>query len=334
MLDPYMGGGTSIVEGFARGRLAIGSDINELSHFVTKTKTTLLSSRALARIQAWFAKFGAGANFRAVAIASRRGDECRNLDSPATRPIRKVTRNLLASLDVLPRRAERNFARCAILRSAQWALDNKRDIPTLSAYRERLQANADSMIVGMFELSALALDYAKDGLTPRLATAAAQDQRALQELCDGRLVDLVVTSPPYPGVHILYHRWQIRGRRETDAPYWISQTRDGKGSAYYNFADRKSLSQDRFFDTYSSGLRAIRSVMKPGATLVQMVACRDPLTQLPRLLHAIQQAGFRSIQCTGSDELFWREVPGRKWHAALKGEIATAREVVLIHEAQ
>ena len=30
--------------------------------------------------------------------------------------------------------------------------------------------------------------------------------------------DLVVTSPPYPGIHMLYHRWQVDGRKETDAP--------------------------------------------------------------------------------------------------------------------
>ena len=34
-------------------------------------------------------------------------------------------------------------------------------------------------------------------------------------------IKLVLTSPPYPGVHVLYHRWQVQGRRETPAPFWI-----------------------------------------------------------------------------------------------------------------
>src|SRR5258706_15161071 len=43
VLDPYMGGGTSIVEALARGRRAIGSDINSLALFVTKAKTAKLT---------------------------------------------------------------------------------------------------------------------------------------------------------------------------------------------------------------------------------------------------------------------------------------------------
>lgn len=33
---------------------------------------------------------------------------------------------------------------------------------------------------------------------------------------------LILTSPPYPGVHVLYHRWQVQGRKETPAPFWIA----------------------------------------------------------------------------------------------------------------
>jgi hypothetical protein len=39
---------------------------------------------------------------------------------------------------------------------------------------------------------------------------------------------LVLTSPPYPGLHVLYHRWQVKGRRETPAPFWVD--RQGGGS--------------------------------------------------------------------------------------------------------
>ncbi len=33
VLDPYMGGGTSVVEAFVSGRKAVGNDLNELSAF-------------------------------------------------------------------------------------------------------------------------------------------------------------------------------------------------------------------------------------------------------------------------------------------------------------
>jgi hypothetical protein len=43
VLDPFMGGGTTIVEALAQGRKAIGIDLNSLAHFVSTVKTTPLS---------------------------------------------------------------------------------------------------------------------------------------------------------------------------------------------------------------------------------------------------------------------------------------------------
>jgi DNA modification methylase len=43
VLDPFMGGGTAIVEAIALGRKAIGVDLNSLAHFVAMVKTTPLS---------------------------------------------------------------------------------------------------------------------------------------------------------------------------------------------------------------------------------------------------------------------------------------------------
>jgi DNA modification methylase len=44
VLDPFMGGGTSIVEGLAQGRQMLGIDVNALAHFVTTVRTTPLSA--------------------------------------------------------------------------------------------------------------------------------------------------------------------------------------------------------------------------------------------------------------------------------------------------
>src|SRR5258708_36254739 len=45
VLDPFMGGGTTVVEALSMGRRAIGVDINSLAHFVASVKTTPLSER-------------------------------------------------------------------------------------------------------------------------------------------------------------------------------------------------------------------------------------------------------------------------------------------------
>ena len=56
VLDPFMGGGTSIVEGMRLGRKTIGIDLNYISFFVTKVKTTILSSKQKTFIEEWIIK--------------------------------------------------------------------------------------------------------------------------------------------------------------------------------------------------------------------------------------------------------------------------------------
>src|SRR6187399_1710425 len=43
VLDPYMGGGTTVVEALACGREVVGNDINSLAVFLARVKTTPLS---------------------------------------------------------------------------------------------------------------------------------------------------------------------------------------------------------------------------------------------------------------------------------------------------
>jgi DNA modification methylase len=145
-------------------------------------------------------------------------------------------------------------------------------------------------------------------------------------------VDLVVTSPPYPGIHMLYHRWQVDGRKETDAPYWIAAKNDGCGTAFYNFADRRRSAEDRYFEKAERSFRAVRQVMKPGAVMVQLIAFSDPQRQIRRYLSAMERAGFTEARSTGKRRV-WRDVPGRRWHANSKGELASSREVMLVHSA-
>ncbi|MBI4607669.1 MAG: site-specific DNA-methyltransferase [Candidatus Rokubacteria bacterium] len=45
VFDPFMGGGTTVVEALASGRRCIGSDLNPLAKFLAKAKTTPISKR-------------------------------------------------------------------------------------------------------------------------------------------------------------------------------------------------------------------------------------------------------------------------------------------------
>jgi hypothetical protein len=156
-------------------------------------------------------------------------------------------------------------------------------------------------------------------------------------LTKGLKAKLVLTSPPYPGVHVLYHRWQVDGRKETRAPYWIANCEDGAGESYYTFGSRKEKGLNSYFATSLRTLQSVRKVIRADGTFVQLIAFSNPTTQLPRYLRNMNRAGFREI-FLGSWEpqkrasRIWRLVPNRKWHATLQGQTASSREVVLIHK--
>jgi hypothetical protein len=68
---------------------------------------------------------------------------------------------------------------------------------------------------------------------------------------------LVVTSPPYPGIHVLYHRWQVDGRKEAPFPFLIANKLDGAGSSYYTMGDRQYPELRTYFDNLQANMSSI-----------------------------------------------------------------------------
>jgi hypothetical protein len=154
---------------------------------------------------------------------------------------------------------------------------------------------------------------------------------------NGRRPRLVVTSPPYPGVHVLYHRWQIHGGKETPAPFWIANRLDGDGAAYYTMGDRKTHALSTYFVKLRAAMDSVAAVCDGDTTVVQVVAFSDPAWQLPRYLSVADDAGFREhFLASGSRsapaDRLWRSVPNRKWYAHQKGSTNGSQEVVLFHK--
>jgi hypothetical protein len=57
VLDPYVGGGTSLVEALALGRNGIGIDISALAEFVTLVKTTIYRDVEFDQLESWVQRF-------------------------------------------------------------------------------------------------------------------------------------------------------------------------------------------------------------------------------------------------------------------------------------
>ena len=343
VLDPYMGGGTTVVEALAAGRRAIGNDLNELAVFVARVKTTSLSSDETEALRAWAADIAQKVNYRyaiSAPVIPADAKQTRNLGLYRSRYVKKGISVALATISDLPTDACRNFARCAILHVAQLALDGRRTHTSLSEFRSKLKSRTEEMLREIHSFTDASTSQSRREDRCYIYEGNAQDL-PLQPVftTHGEKADVVITSPPYPGVHVLYHRWQVDGRKETPAPYWIAACREGEGAAYYNFGGRKQSGLRRYFATATATFRAVRQVMKDGAYVVQLVAFSDPATQLSRYLAAMEQAGLEEVYLSGrsadpSDLRIWRDVPNRKWHAVCRGVGRAAREVVLIHRAQ
>jgi hypothetical protein len=149
-------------------------------------------------------------------------------------------------------------------------------------------------------------------------------------------VTLVLTSPPYPKVYVLYHRWQLKGRKETPAPYWIADLNDGQGSKFYTLGSRTPLGLRNYFATVTNSFRSLRPFLRPNSHIVQLLGFSEPESQLPAYLDAMSEAGFRLIDTQFDDYgcLPWRRIPNRKWYSQNQPSRNTSAEVLLIHRPE
>ena len=339
--DPFAGGGTSLVECRASGRLAVGTDISSLATFVSRVKTRTYSLSDLAYLADWFRDIDSMLDLRQKVPDSdwKHAGYFRNLTTSQTWPIRKSLEAGVWHASRIRNVKREEFVRCVLLRTAQWALDGRKKIPVAKEFRSRVAVTAQKMIEGakIFSASARRAD--------KLATAAGKSRSVcLQRRAEG-LADYVemtgrkspklwITSPPYPGVHILYHRWQVHGGKETPAPFWVANQLDGSGEAYYLMhARREGL--NRYHEGIATAFTAARRIAEKDTVVVQMVAFSNPERQLSRYLEVMTSCGFEewvlSEHIDSADGRLWRNVPRRKWHANSKGRLASGREVVLIH---
>jgi hypothetical protein len=215
-------------------------------------------------------------------------------------------------------------------------LDGRKKLPTISEFRATFMNFAYDMIEGARQLRiAVTIGWGTGTPIARCltrSTAGLEHDTLLKDIPKPRLV---ITSPPYPGVHVLYHRWQVEGGKETPAPFWIANKLDGSGASYYTMGDRQAEKLRPYFKQLRRSLRSIAAVCNDETTLVQVVAFSDPSWQLPKYLAAAEDAGLtefrlRKLKSEGDGRL-WRTVPNRKWYADQRGATSGSQEVVLFH---
>jgi DNA methylase len=337
VLDPHVGGGTTVVEARALGREAVGIDINPIAEFVARVKSTVYSLAELEALTLWAVCVPYNIDIHHPSVQFTEYADLgyyKHLEHRSRWRLRKGIEQALASAIGLGMPRLEAFGRCAVLRTAQWALDGTRRRTSIDQFRERLCTIATEMVRGAHEFR-VAVHASGPRQSVRVlnrSAAGLQDEPALRGI---RAPRLVVTSPPYPGVHVLYHRWQVDGRKEAPLPFLIANKLDGAGSSYYTMGDRKYPELKTYFDNIRATMSSVAALADSRTVVVQMVAFSEPAWQLPRYLETLEEAGLREVFLSAlrrqGDGRLWRSVPNRRWYNDQRGETPASQEVVLIH---
>jgi hypothetical protein len=204
VLDPYVGGGTTVVEARALGRETVGIDINPLAEFVTRVKSIVYSEVEIETLAVWARRVPFEIDIHLPSAKFTEYAELgyyKHLEHPSRWRLRKGIEQALTSAIHLGSPRLEAFGRCAVLRTAQWALDGTRRQTSIEQFRESLCAITNEMLEGARKFrAAVHASGARQPVTLlNRSTAGVEKDGALGGV---RAPKLVVTSPPYPGVHL------------------------------------------------------------------------------------------------------------------------------------
>jgi hypothetical protein len=283
VLDPFVGGGTTLVEARLAGRPAVGADLNQLAVFVSRAKARPCTQAELDTVRRWTNRLPVRTSVQCSVREPLEWIEAGyhyNIDDPDLWRVRKFFNLALASLSGISHGRARDLARCAVLRCGQWALDMRSEVPNIGELRDALVDVATGM-ADAAEDYACSVDATYDTGGRWRTDVIHQGLPGLAARIGDRLPAprLILTSPPYPGVYVNYHRWKVQGRRETPAPFWLADRRDGRGITYYTMAARTDPSLNRYFDELATEGDDRRQVPRSTQTVSSLVRRRERMTE-------------------------------------------------------
>jgi DNA modification methylase len=342
ILDPFCGGGTTLLEAMTAKRRAAGMDVSSLATFIARAKTTPISVHDRYALSAWLDSLESDDPTLSQPTVSYSPEEREQYERNIPTEAKTFFAWIIDRIALLPKHRQQAFARLVLLSIGQWALDYKTRLPAPSALKSEFIARLRAATQSYFNF--LSSTAQANGLPRHRLTSLRRiiNRDAHGSEADGRIpsswlpAKLVVTSPPYPGVHVVYHRWQVNGRRETPAPFWLANQRDGAGASFYMLGSREETGLQTYFTRLQAVFASVRLLLSDDALVFQLVAFSKPSWQLASFLRAMEQAGFSEVSVDSRadcvvDGRIWRHVPGRKWYAIKQGKIPASKEVLLIH---
>ena len=209
VLDPFCGGGTTLVEALAQGRQAVGSDLNPVAVYVSRVKTTRIDPGKLDELVGYLA---------AELTNGYDPDSTNSADFFDERELGVLPAKVAADLPHLVNlvsslRVSDDLARLMklVLAATCFTLQEKRMIARIAAGK----VSFPTLFAGRLREAAKSMrafhSRVPGSCKPQIIN---QDATALVDFVPSTVpkADLVVMSPPYLGVHIEYAEVMMGGR--------------------------------------------------------------------------------------------------------------------------
>lgn len=331
ILDPFMGSGTSIIESLKLGHSVTGIDLSPISHFIVErltrgTKTRVLEKAFSISYESAKRLSSRRSSSRSIGLWSSEHDE----DLKFKELFRVLERFVAESLEAKGEIGR--IMQLIALSAGQWAIDGRREPLEREALVEKLLALSSS-VPNLLAIWNQSLNETwgpvnwREQITAINGDAAAELSRLRIET--RAKYDLAITSPPYPGVHVLYTKWQLRGRKESNLPSFIVGA-EVKPESHWTMGKRAN-GDEQYFEKIESVISEVGKVLKSDSLFVQLVGFSNAKVQLPRYVELHEQNGFeRLLPGNAKRKLMLRDVPSRKWHATSMRELDTKKEVLLV----
>lgn len=341
ILDPFMGSGTTLIEAMVAGRKCIGTDINPIAALLSKTKTTLFTEKDLNIVVNWLGRSKQILNLQTPLKSNNSYWAENGYQRNIPWRIRKIVALILETIPNRYNKKLSDLIRCVLLSTTKTALESPNIFSRPSQFMELFESTFFSVVDQCRKFSSVVSASSSKNIS--ILNLDANSLKSEHILNTGsKKVDLIITSPPYPGVHILYHRWQIEGSKETPALFWIAGASDGQGDAFYTLGGRTKKGIESYFKKIESIYSNVKSFLSDDALVFQMVAFSNIEEQLPLFNRAMEKAGYKEVQiyCPPTKDVsrsnygqyLTRRVPLRKWYADMKGKTDSSLEFLLVHK--
>lgn len=203
ILDPFCGSGTTLVEGILAGHNVIGVDIDPLSLWISKVKTTRVNMSRLIDIPGWLVK--------SIKMRNKGGfkPECETIDHwflPGAIAKLSIIRGLINEIpgkfgdDHEIKDIQDLLMICfsSIIRRVSNA-DNESQKTYVSHTKIKQPEDVNDLFISQLEMFIRRIDHFSKSVNPELKRKYIRSSSAnpLKEALKGEKIDLVITSPPY-----------------------------------------------------------------------------------------------------------------------------------------